>query len=209
MRELIFVRHGLTEWNASRRFQGRTDVPLSDHGRMQARAVAQALRAESLQAIYASDLSRALETARIVAKPHGIEVVADPRLREFDFGVWEGLTWDEIVASRPELRDQPTTSARRYTPEGGESFEAVRERVTSFFDELDALGVRGRIAIVTHAGPLHAALGVLSSRMPSGSVEPLGISFAPAGVTRIAMEAGVARLITLNDLRHLDSARRP
>jgi broad specificity phosphatase PhoE len=209
MREFIFVRHGLTEWNASHRFQGQTDVPLNDRGRMQARAVARALRSESIDAVYSSDLSRALETARMVAKPHKIDVVTEARLREFDFGTWEGLTWDEIVATRPHLRDQQTTAARRYTPEGGESFEAVRERVASFFDELETRGAQGRIAIVTHAGPLHAALAVLSSRMPSGPIEPIGISFAPGGVTRITMEAGVARLITLNDLRHLDSARRP
>ena len=100
---LTLIRHGPTEWNASRRFQGRTDVPLSPTGRAHALAAAGALKSEQIERIYSSDLQRALETAQIVGEPHGAQILTDERLREFDFGAWEGLTWIEIVARNPHL----------------------------------------------------------------------------------------------------------
>jgi broad specificity phosphatase PhoE len=196
----------VTQWNASRRFQGHTDVPLSPEGREQARLLAGALRSARFDVVYASDLARALETARIVAEPHGLNVISDPRLREFDFGAWEGLTWDEIVATRPHLREHALTAAAFYAPDGGETFAAVCARVRSFFDE-PALQQVGRAAVVMHAGPLHAALEVLGVRAEGSEPRTtLAANFRPASFTRIAMEPGGPRLITLSDVRHLHSA---
>lgn len=209
MPELILIRHGSTIWNREHRFQGQTDVPLDERGQMQARAIAGALRDESIDAVYASDLSRAFETARALAKPHGIAVIADPRLREFNFGEWEGLTWAQIVATRPHLRDRGSTAAKLYTPEGGESFDIVLARVAAFFSDIRQRHPQGHVVVVTHAGPLHAALAVLHARLPLADVDHLSVAFSPAGVTRIAMEEDAARIITLNDIRHLDSAGRP
>jgi broad specificity phosphatase PhoE len=172
-------------------------VPLSDEGREQARRLAGSLLDDRFDAIYASDLSRALETARIVAEPHGLQVTTDPRLREFDFGAWEGLTWDEIVSTRPHLRSNALTAASLYAPDEGETFAVVCERVRSFFDELLQQPAR-HVAVVMHAGPLHAAFAVLG--LPAD-----GIRFAPASLTRITMEDGHPRLRTLSDVRHLDS----
>jgi alpha-ribazole phosphatase len=155
------------------------------------------LRTERFDVIYASDLMRAVETASIVAEPHGLEVRRDPRLREFDFGEWEGLTWDEIVATRPHLREHALTAASLYAPDGGETFAAVCERLQPFFDELRAAPV-GHAAVVMHAGPLHAALSVLG-------LAAEGQRFAPASLTRITMEDGRSRLISLSDVRHLHS----
>ncbi|HTU68734.1 MAG TPA: histidine phosphatase family protein [Candidatus Baltobacteraceae bacterium] len=191
--ELILVRHGQTEWNASHRFQGHTDVPLSARGRGQASALADALRNMPFTHVYASDLVRALETARAIAAPHGLRVATDARLREFDFGAWEGLTWAQIVAREPELGERAPTQARLYAPTGGERFDQVVERVRFFFDEmLPGVGPRAYVLIVMHAGTLHAAIEVLR---PQG-VDPLGISFAPAGITRLTMEEGRWRIIT-------------
>ncbi len=205
MTELALIRHGTTAWNASRRFQGRSDIPLSDEGRAQARLLAERLRGERFDAIYSSDLSRALETARIVAEPHGLAVRGDARLREFDFGAWEGLTWDEIVATRPHLRDAKHTAATRYAPEGGETFEAVRQRVASFLAEIAGEGSPGRrLAVVAHAGPLHAALAALG--LPPTDEFGNAAMFSAASLTRIAMDGGRSRLITLSDVRHLHPA---
>jgi broad specificity phosphatase PhoE len=146
--------------------------------------------------VYASDLRRALETASIVAEPHGAEITVDRRLREFDFGNWEGLTWDEIVERWPDLRDAGATAAKLYAPDGGETFEAVCARIREFFDEM-----RGRshehALVVTHAGPLHAIM-TLAEDAPV-------VSFSPASLTELTMDAGGVRLINLNDVRHLDS----
>ena len=98
MLRLILVRHGETEWNAQRRYQGHSDVPLSALGRRQAARAAERLAALKIDAVYTSDLGRALETAEIIAEQRGLEVCAEPRLRELNFGVFEGLTFDEAQA---------------------------------------------------------------------------------------------------------------
>jgi broad specificity phosphatase PhoE len=200
------VRHGATAWNAAGRFQGQSDVGLSPEGRDQARAIALHLSAEGIDRIYASDLERSYETARTLAAPHGLGVIADPRLREFAFGDWEGLTWAEIVAARPHLGVADLTDASRYRPEGGETFADVTARVRAFVGDLRARDDRGHVVVVTHAGPLHAmldVLGVVATENAEGhSVRSI---FLPASLTRVTMEADGARLITLSNVRHLHS----
>ena len=200
---LTLIRHGPTEWNATRRFQGRTDVALSKLGRAHAAAIADALREERIDALYSSDLSRALETARPVAAAHAIPVLSDARLREFDFGAWEGLTWDEIVAANPHLAGRGSTAAKLYAPQGGESFAEVRRRIESFISEARARHSGGRIAVVTHAGPLHAALSVLGLETAGTSADNLSVRFTPGGITRIVLGDRGARVVDLNSVRHL------
>jgi broad specificity phosphatase PhoE len=87
---LLLVRHGETDWNAEGRLQGHTDMPLNDLGRRQARALADELAGDGIEAVYSSDLARASETAEIVAERLGLPVGLDPDLREKDWGTWEG-----------------------------------------------------------------------------------------------------------------------
>ena len=96
------MRHGETDWNLDRRLQGHADRPLNDTGREQARGLAAELAEEELEAVYSSDLSRAQETARIVAGARGLDVTELPELRERHFGSWEGLTDDEIHERFPQ-----------------------------------------------------------------------------------------------------------
>lgn len=194
--KLTLIRHGPTEWNAARRFQGRTDVALSAHGRAAAQTIAERLREEPFDRIYSSDLVRALETARIVAQARRGEIVSDERLREFDFGRWEGLTWDEIVARYPHLANVGFRAAKHYAPEGGESFARVRERIAAFLDDLGKQPVES-VAVVTHAGPLHALFSVLDLDEP-------GLRFTAGGITRIGIEHGTASLISLDEREHLE-----
>ena len=95
MATLLLIRHGETDWNASGRLQGHTDRPLNDYGRRQARELADRLSDDAIAAIYASDLSRAKETAEIVGARLGLPVVVDADLRERNWGSWEGLTPSE------------------------------------------------------------------------------------------------------------------
>jgi alpha-ribazole phosphatase len=195
--KLTLIRHGPTEWNALRRFQGRTDMPLSVHGRAAARAIAQTLRSERFDRIYSSDLVRAAETARILGESRGADVTLDERLREFDFGRWEGLTWDEIVTADPQLAGHSSTAVKLYAPEGGESFPQVSARVAQFLDDLTRENP-GAAAVVTHAGVLHAIFSVLGLTPPE--------RFTAGGITRIAVEEGGASVLTLDDRRHLNDA---
>ena len=197
---LTFVRHGATDWNRDRRFQGQSDIPLNAQGQAQARALARALRRDVFDYVVSSDLQRAMQTAQVIRGT--IPVVADPRWREFAFGEWEGLTWEEIAQRWPEIAEQAATAAKAYAPPGGETFDAVRERVGSALDELRASNHLHAL-IVTHAGPLHAMLHHLFSDRESEMPELLGIRFTPASITRIAIEDGEPVLLGLNDVTHL------
>ncbi|HSD89839.1 MAG TPA: histidine phosphatase family protein, partial [Kofleriaceae bacterium] len=101
---LVLARHGLTDWNVERRYQGHLDPPLNETGRTQARDLAARLAAMDLAAIYASDLARAFETASIVASTRRLPVTPERGLREVDVGSWSGLTRDEIARRFPEPR---------------------------------------------------------------------------------------------------------
>ena len=92
MTTILLARHGETDWNRDRRVQGHTDVPLNDEGRRQAQALSRELDGCRFDAVYSSDLARAIETAEILAEQRGLEVTALPALREKHFGTWEGLT---------------------------------------------------------------------------------------------------------------------
>jgi broad specificity phosphatase PhoE len=137
--ELLLVRHGETDWNAEGRLQGHTDRPLNEYGRRQAKELAAQLAGEgAVDAIYASDLARAKETAEIVGARLGLPVVVDPDLREKHWGNWEGLTGDE----------------RAGIEFVGESTEAHRERVMRAVRRIVERHPGQRIVVVTHGGSL-------------------------------------------------------
>lgn len=188
MIRLTFVRHGATAWNAAARFQGQTDVPLSDLGREQARGVAERLRGTAFDQLRSSDLSRARETAAIVAPDRDVQT--DARWREFDFGRWEGLTWDEIAASDPRYAGTEPADVRIYAPPGGETFADVQRRVRQAIAEIAASGAQTPL-VVTHAGAIHAALAVLLA-------EPPRVKLAPASITTVRFEGTQALLERLN-----------
>ena len=96
------VRHGQTQWNLQGRIQGHTDVPLGELGRRNVRAQAKRLDGLTFAAVYASDLSRTVETARILVNAADVSVQTDPNLREFSYGQWEGLTLEEVQARDSE-----------------------------------------------------------------------------------------------------------
>jgi broad specificity phosphatase PhoE len=145
---LLLVRHGETDWNADGRLQGHTDRPLSDFGRRQACELAEKLAGESLDAVYASDLSRARETAETVGKRLGLPTLLDPDLREKDWGTWEGLT--------PVERDRVEFV--------GESTEEHAERMLRALRRIAERHAGRRVLVVTHGGSIRrvqaAALGM-------------------------------------------------
>src|SRR5438128_960886 len=110
MTTLLLVRHGETDWNADGRLQGHTDWPLNEYGRTQAKKLAEQLDGDGVAAIYASDLSRARETAEILGGRLGLAVVVDADLREKNWGTWEGLTSDERL--RVEFEGETTEEHR-------------------------------------------------------------------------------------------------
>jgi broad specificity phosphatase PhoE len=158
MTTILLARHGETDWNLERRVQGHTDRPLNETGRAQAFALADRLSTESLDAVYSSDLARARETAAVIAGRHGLDVIETSDLREKDFGSWEGLTDTEIMARFP--------NAQRGEWGDGESRAELADRVVAALTEIAAAHFGGRVLVVTHGGPMRAALAHSGSELP-------------------------------------------
>ena len=151
MTTILLVRHGETDWNLHRRVQGQSDTPLNETGREQARALAQELAGEALDAAYSSDLVRAHETARIVAAEQGLEVTAIRDLRERHFGTWEGLTDQEIFARFPQ-------AAKGGSWGDAETKEEMAQRVLDALQRIAAAHPGGHVLVVSHGGPLRSVL---------------------------------------------------
>lgn len=164
MTRLLLIRHGETIWNSEMRYQGHSDIPLSEVGRDQAKRLSARLAGEQIDHFYASDLSRAFETAEIVAAPHGKGVQKMEQLRETKFGAWEGLKFSEIQEQYPEIwakwRDDPRSTI---LPEG-ESLDSVDERVMGGIKQILELHKNETVAVVGHGGTtrliLSAALDI-------------------------------------------------
>ncbi len=152
MTRLWLIRHGEPAEQARGRCYGSLDLGLSDAGRAQISQVAEYLRTEPVAAIYSSPLSRALESARILAAVAScpVEVLAD--LREIDFGDFEGLPYDEIAARWPDLYRQWMETPTQVRFPNGESFAEMRVRVLRAFDTIQREREGQTVAIVSHGG---------------------------------------------------------
>ena len=158
---ILLVRHGQSEWNAAGRWQGQQDPPLTDLGRRQALAAADTIG--SIEAVFASDLQRAMETATIIASTIGVlPVLVDAGFRERCAGEWEGLTRAEIEAAWPGYLDAPgdahvgfaTSTPRR--PPSWESDEALIERAVAALARVNEHVGNGHALVVTHGGLIYA-----------------------------------------------------
>jgi probable phosphoglycerate mutase len=173
---ILIARHGETDWNRQLRIQGHADQALNERGREQARELARSLGGVPFAAVYASDLSRAVETAEIVAQEHELPVRIDPGLREIDVGSWEGLTRDEVLERFPDNR----------RPDG-ETREQHRERVVATLTRIARAHRGEQVLVVTHGGSMRAAWA------HAGGGEPVG--HANCAVFSVAWEDGVFRRV--------------
>jgi broad specificity phosphatase PhoE len=193
MTTVYLARHGESDWNVERRWQGHADRPLTERGREQAARLAERLADVELDAIYASDLRRAWETAEAVARSRGIEVVRLPELREVDVGSWCGLTRDECAKLYPDAFARWQAGGSGW--DNGESYEDMGERIVAAIRRLAVEHAGGTILVVSHGGPIRAvhahALGVdIATHRRTGPVEP------NARLSAVAVEDGrIARLV--------------
>ena len=149
---LCLFRHGRTTWNVLGKYQGQTDTELDDLGRAQARAVGMRCREMNPVALYTSDLQRCRDVAEQVQTLTGIEVVADVRLRETDFGAWSGHTRAEIADLFAEEYKAWRAGDQDVRPGGtGESQKMLRTRVTGFVDSIRERHESGLVVAVSHA----------------------------------------------------------
>jgi broad specificity phosphatase PhoE len=159
---ILLARHGESDWNRSKRWQGFTDRPLTEVGRQQAAVLAERLEDTELDAVYSSDLRRARETAEVVARSKGLPVETTPDLREVDVGSWSGLTRAEAEARHPEGYARWLQGAEGW--EDGETYGQLGERVVRSLQRIAKEHDGERVLVVAHGGTIRAvhaaALGV-------------------------------------------------
>ncbi|KAL6993710.1 phosphoglycerate mutase (2,3-diphosphoglycerate-independent) [Sarracenia purpurea var. burkii] len=157
--EIIVIRHGETDWNASKRLQGQLDVELNDVGRKQAAAVAHRLsRERKISVVYSSDLKRALDTAETIASSfEGLQVIKDPDLRERHLGDLQGLVHHEASKISPKAyRAFLSYRTDQEIPGGGESLDHLYDRCTSALERIGSKHRGERVVVVTHGGVIRA-----------------------------------------------------
>lgn len=201
------MRHGETDWNRESRIQGHSDIPLNEAGRRQLDQLAVRLSDTSFSAIYASDLSRTLESARLVAGTMDLPVEAVKELREFSYGEWEGLTLSEIEARDPEgFTERMVMRNERFAAPGGENTYAMLERVRRFHERTIQRHEPGdEILVVAHGGSIRA-LAVCLLNLSVEHFWRFRIDTASLSVIRTAPSGGV--LERWNDTSHLATGSR-
>ena len=148
--KLILVRHGETDWNAQGRCQGFSDMELSDRGKDQVELLALSLKDEPLDAVYSSDLKRAVETAEVIAGYHGVSVETDKNLREMNQGELEGLTFVDIRERYAELLSDWTASPEKVRIPDGESLKEVQERAWGSIQGIYKSHLDETVVVVSH-----------------------------------------------------------
>ena len=194
--KLILIRHGQTYWNLTQRFQGQSDTPLNTVGKNQAKALAERLSDLSFDIVYTSDLQRAIETANIIRKP----AYPDPRLREVNFGDWEGLTYDEIKDKHPAALNAWENDIYKNAPPNGETLEQLSARVQSMLDELHTKHSDRTVLIVAHGGVLQTLICLALNLKPTMYWQ---FHLSTASLSEIAFYPAGAILNLLNDTSHL------
>ena len=201
---VLLIRHGQSEGNAEGRFGGHTATPLSPRGRKQAQATARALAKENITAIYSSDLPRAIETARPLAKIAHLRIQLTEAFRERSVGVMEGLTFEEAAEAHPEQYAALLRRDFEHVLSGGESYRQLLDRARRKLDEAIEVNKGGRIAVFSHTGTICILSLHLMGALDAPDLKPVWIATSNCGVSRFELrDDGFVRVASLNDTSHL------
>ena len=203
---LLVIRHGETAWNAEHRIQGRLDIPLSPTGMRQADRLAERLADETIAAVYSSELARAWLTAVPLAERRGLDVVAESRLRERSFGVFEGLTLDEIAAQHPEGFRRWRERDPDWVIDGGESGQQLIDRVLEALHDIVARHRSQTVALVTHGGVLDVVYRVARGLTWDAPREHQMLNASINRLDAVAPPLSLS-LVDWSDVAHLTQAR--
>jgi broad specificity phosphatase PhoE len=198
---LLLVRHGATQLTAENRFSGAIGVDLSDEGRAQVTRLSERLAADPLSAVYTSPLSRTVETASILAQPHGLPLIHRDGLREISHGRWEGLTRGEVEARFPGEYEAWEHDPFTFAPEGGESGLAVLARALPVIREIVVHHPEQQVLVVSHKATLRLLISSLLGFDARGYRDRLDQSPACLNVMDFK-DPGRARLMLFNDVSH-------
>ena len=203
---LVLIRHGESTWNREHRVQGQLDPPLSEEGRRQAELLAPRLARRHFEALYASDLARAMETAAPIEAATGLPIRPVSELREIFLGEWEGLQTEAISSRYPEAWAAWSLEPSWDVVPGGEGAAAFQERVEAALDAIFESHPEGDVLVVSHGGVIQIALHRVAGR-PSHGLFPFRISNASISV--IERREGRLVISRVNDIAHLEAAPPP
>jgi probable phosphoglycerate mutase len=201
---ILLIRHGETDWNAARRLQGHIDIELNDEGLRQADALACALAREPLDAVIASDLMRARQTAQAVASKHGLTVGIDRQLRERCYGLFEGMLYAQVAQRYPEhYAAWQARDIDAVMPPGERTAESFRQffaRSTAAIAHWADQYPDQTIAIVAHGGVLECACRAARAL----ALDPVrDFQIKNASINRFEFSSGKLTLINWGDVEHL------
>jgi len=198
---VFLVRHGATILTAEDRFAGATNVQLSDEGRGQAARLAERLRDTTIAAVYASPLDRTMETARILADPHGLQVKPCDGLREISHGHWEQMTRKEVDQKYPQEAEEWEKDPYTFAPVGGESGLAVTARALPALMDILRAHPCQKILVVSHKATIRLLLSSLLGFDPRRYRDNLDQSPAALNIVDFK-DITRARLTLFNDISH-------
>jgi len=199
-RELIFLRHGETEWNRQKKYQGSLNIGLNEKGRDQAKKAAKMLENQKIDLIFSSDLDRASDTASIIGKRLGLKVQKKEQLREMDFGDWEGKDYLTIRKEQPESFDNWLDDPNENPPPGGERLEDFRDRVVTACKEILSVPAES-VLVVCHGGVI---MVYLTHILGMDLKDYRKLSVTNTGFTRVMYYDRHPVLSTFNCTAHLD-----
>jgi broad specificity phosphatase PhoE len=202
---VFMVRHGATVLTAEDRFAGATNVELSDEGREQTRRLAERLSSEKLAAVYASPMNRTLETAGILASPHGLKVQPREGFREISHGRWEQMTRREVEHRFPQEAIEWEKDPYTFAPQGGESGLAVTARALPALLDLVRQHPGESLLVVSHKGTIRLLLSSLLGFDPRRYRDNLDQNPAALNIVDFRSPT-MARLTLFNDTSHYSTA---
>lgn len=182
---LMLIRHGQSKGNVDGVIYGKTDYDLTQEGRLQSEAVRQKLKYEKVDAVFSSPLKRAQNLAQLVASDHALQLYTDERISEMNYGVFEGLTLQEVEASYGVIYKRYLDEFETYIIPGGEGYSQFRERIFSFLEDL--IAQEGHFIVVTHSGVIRESLIYLLQLKPE---QVWHFKIEPACTIQISYENG-------------------
>jgi broad specificity phosphatase PhoE len=200
MIELLLIRHGQTDHNTEKRFQGHAPTRLNVAGRRQALRLAERLRRDRIDVVYSSDLARAHETAEILAGKLSIPLQSEPRLREIDVGDAVGLTVAELQERYPGMSGNDWF---QIPFPRGESYKAMAKRTGLAARSIAAAHLGQSVALVSHGGAIRALIAELTG-IHLDHLKGLVVANTSITVLHLPTPDSVARLRRLNDAAHLE-----
>lgn len=161
MTNIYLIRHGEAEGNIFRRAHGWHDGRLTAKGQRQTDALAERFRDIHVDALYSSDLSRAVDTAAAITKYHDVPLITDPRLREIHVGTWEDLPWGNIAREQPEAMDAFNNDPDEWQVSGGENFRQVKRRMLTAIQDIDRRHDGQTVVCISHGMAIRALLALI------------------------------------------------